>query len=126
MILTGEVVHGKEKGRKIGFPTVNLLPEAGVLLPEVGVYASKVILPENKESFIGITNVGRRPTADNENNITVETHILDFTGELYGKRIKLEICDFLRPIQKFESMEMLGKQLEKDKLRAKELLGNQK
>ncbi|MCQ2506118.1 MAG: riboflavin kinase [Lachnospiraceae bacterium] len=121
MILKGEVIHGKEKGRKIGFPTVNLLPEAGFSLPETGVYASKVVLMEKPRPFIGITNVGLRPTADDENGITIETHILDYEGDLYGQKIELEICDFLRPIQKFESMEALGEQLKKDKENARKL-----
>lgn len=124
MILKGIVGHGKEKGRLIGFPTANLELEDGTDLKlsniRLGVYASKVKVLG--QVFIGITNVGQRPTADNDDTITIETYILSFSGDLYGEPMEVELCEYLRGLHKFESMNELAEQLKKDCISARQIL----
>lgn len=110
--VSGEVVHGKELGRKISFPTANIEVPCGIVLPKDGVYVTRVILDEG--IFFGITNVGAKPTvAENERNI--ETHISDFKGDIYGKTIEVEFLKRLRDIKKFDTLNDLKHQLEEDK-----------
>lgn len=124
MILKGIVGHGKEKGRLIGFPTANLELEDGTDLKlsniRLGVYASKVKVLG--QVFVGITNVGQRPTADNDDTITIETYILSFSGDLYGEPMEVELCEYLRGLHKFESMKELAEQLKKDCISARQIL----
>lgn len=109
--LTGIVQRGKQLGRTIGFPTANLpYPEELVKLP-YGVYACRATV--DGRAFDAITNIGTRPTVAGE-NVTVETHLLNFSGDLYGKEITLEFLEFIRPEQKFESLAALQKQIAKD------------
>ena len=111
MILSGKVVHGKALGRTVGMPTANLCITEGTI-PEEGVYATRIIV-EGK-AYISVTNIGRRPTVDNESHITVETYIIDFEKEIYGEQAVLEVHNFLRPVQKFESLEEVQKQVQRD------------
>lgn len=115
--LDGIVVHGKKIGRTIGFPTVNLSYNEEIILPKIGVYFTNVII-DNK-IYKGITNVGNNPTV-NGDNITVETYILNFSKDVYGKKIKVYFLERIREQEKFESLEILKKQLEKDKMFAYE------
>lgn len=108
----GKVEHGKEIGRTIGIPTINLLPPKEKLLPPFGVYVSKVLI-DGKE-YHGVTNVGRKPTIAGENPVGVETHILDVAQDLYGKEVKVEFLKFVRPEQKFDSVESLKNQMQQD------------
>ncbi len=117
--LTGPVVRGKGKGRTVGMPTVNLGITAETKLPPLGVYATLVYLGE--ETFMGVTNVGTRPSVDNEERITVETLILDFSGDVYDQEITVEFCHYIRPIRKMESLKAVQLQVEKDSLVAREL-----
>ena len=110
-ILTGEVVSGRQLGRTIGIPTANLhLPE-GVLVPRFGVYACKACF-EGQEK-LAVTNVGIRPTVCGT-GITVEPWLLDFDGDLYGKPLTLEFHAFLRPEAKFDSLEALRAEIQKN------------
>lgn len=110
-ILSGEVVHGRALGRTIGIPTANLhLPE-GVICPKYGVYACKAMV-EGKE-YMAVTNVGTRPTV-NGSYVTVEPWLLDFEGDLYGKTLHLLFYQFLRPEQKFSSLEELQREIHKN------------
>lgn len=118
--LTGPVVHGQGKGRLAGFPTANLHCENAAVLPPDGVYATRVYIDEN--TYVGVTNVGTRPTADDRNTTTVETWILDFEGDLYDKEISILPYAFLRETRKFSSMEDLKAQIDSDALRAKAFL----
>ena len=111
MILSGKVVHGKALGRTVGMPTANLCITEGTI-PEEGVYATRILV-EGK-AYISVTNIGRRPTVDNESHITVETYIIDFEKEIYGEQAVLEVHNFLRPVQKFESLEEVQKQVQRD------------
>lgn len=104
--LSDTVSHGKKLGSSLGFPTVNLKLKPHVLPPAYGVYATRVWL-ENGESHIAVTNVGKRPTVDDGEQLTVEGFILDFSGDLYGQHIRMEFYKFLRPEQKFPSLDAL-------------------
>lgn len=100
------VSHGKKLGSTLGFPTVNLKLKENVLPPALGVYATRVWL-ENGNSHIAVTNVGTRPTVDDGNHLNIEGFILDFSGDLYGQKIRMEFYKFLRPERKFPSLEAL-------------------
>ena len=105
-VFTGEVVHGKQLGRTIGFPTANLVLPPEIIVPAHGVYATKVVTRDGA-SHMAVTNVGSRPTIDDGDQITVEPWILDFSGDLYGQRIRVEFYARLRGEQKFGSLEEL-------------------
>lgn len=114
----GEVVYGNQLGRTIDVPTVNQLVPGTKLMPPNGVYASKIII-EDKE-YRGVTNVGYKPTVTDQRIKGVETHIFDFSGDLYGKNITVELLSFLRPEHRFQSITELKEQIAKDSLAAKE------
>lgn len=107
-----EVVHGKQLGRTIGFPTINVLPPAEKLLPAYGVYVTQTKAGESW--YDGITNVGLRPTVDSGEQVSVETHLAGYRGNLYGKTVETRFLRFLRPEQKFESVEALKTAIQKD------------
>ena len=118
-IFTGKVVHGQQLGRTIGVPTANLqLPEE-LVKPAFGVYACRAWVDGN--FYVAVTNIGTRPTVDGQ-GVTVESWILDFEGDLYGKEITLEFHIFLRPERKFASLEELKQQIQQDAAQAKALL----
>lgn len=103
-MLTGQVVRGRRLGRTIGIPTANLLLPEGVIVPKFGVYACKARVDGGV--YMAVTNVGTRPTVGGH-RVTVEPWILDFEGDLYGKSVTLEFYRFLRPEEKFPSLEAL-------------------
>ena len=119
--LTGSVVHGKAKGRTVGMPTANLAVSEQTKLPEEGVYASRVFIGE--EVYLGVTNIGTRPSVDDREEITIETLILDFDRDVYGEEITLKLHAFLRPTLRFESLQAVRLQVEKDSLKVRELFG---
>lgn len=104
--LTDTVAHGKKLGSTLGFPTVNLRFQPGVLVPARGVYATRVWF-ENGESRSAVTNVGVRPTVDSQGEVNVEGFILDFDGDLYGRTVRMEFYKYLREERKFPSLEAL-------------------
>ena len=110
-VLSGIVEHGKHLGRTIGIPTANISLPSGVLTPALGVYACKAIV--DGREYLAVTNVGMRPTVGGD-HITVEPWLLDFEGDLYGKTLTLYFCKFLRPEQKFASLEELKSQIQQD------------
>ncbi len=110
--IQGIVEHGNEIGRTIGFPTINLLPEAEKLLPPFGVYVTKVFI--GGEEYCGITNVGRKPTIEGNNPVGVETHVLDFADDVYDRTVEVEFLHWIRQETKFQSIEELKKQLQQD------------
>ena len=114
--ITGTVVYGKQLGRTMQIPTMNILPGTDKLLPPNGVYVTKSEI-EGKVYF-GMTNVGCKPTVSSENQIGVETHLFDFELDMYGKEIKTGFICYMRPEQKFEDKEALMRQLFADKERA--------
>ena len=111
--LTQTVCHGRRIGRTIGIPTVNLAVPEHVLVPRYGVYITRVHLPDGR-SFPGITNVGVRPTVNENGAVSVETFLLDFDGDLYGQRLRLEFCRFVRGEQHFASLAELKAQITRD------------
>lgn len=117
--ITGPVVHGKAKGRTVGMPTVNLGITEETALPPLGVYATLIYIRERV--FMGVTNVGTRPSVDSEDTITVETLILDFNEDIYDQEIAVEFHRYIRPIKKMESLEAVQLQVERDSLVVREL-----
>src|SRR5690554_711616 len=121
-MISGEVVKGKALGRTIDYPTANLeLKEKYKLVPKYGVYIVKSKI-HGRELF-GITSIGTNPTVKGKER-TIETHFLDFDGELYGEGITLEFLAKIRPEEKFESVEILRLAIAKDEAYAKEYLKN--
>jgi len=127
--ITGKVEKGKQQGREIGFPTANLSLK-NFLKPPLGVYISRLKIINSKNPEIcndwlpSISNIGTRPTVSGD-TVNLETHIIDFKENnfdknLYGKRIKVELIEFLRPEKKFKSLSELQKQIEVDTKRAYE------
>ena len=114
----GQVVHGKHLGTKIGIPTINIMPDKTKLVPKFGVYVTNIDF--QGRIYHGVTNVGTKPSVSNEKIIGIETHILDYTGNLYGEYVRVTFKEFLRPETKFPSVEDLQKQMNIDKLKAKE------
>lgn len=99
-----EVINGDHRGRTIGFPTINQLYPDALVKPRFGVYQSAVNIGD--KNYTGITNLGIRPTFETE-KVTAETHILDYDGDLYGKTVKIHLLRFIRPEQKFASLDEL-------------------
>lgn len=110
-LFTGPVVPGKHIGRTIGFPTANLFFPNVMLCPKKGVYASVVIV-EGKR-YMAVTNVGNRPTVGG-GYTNVESWLLDFDGDLYGKNVTLEFHKYLRQERKFDSLEALRREIAKN------------
>ena len=108
--LTDTVAHGKKLGSTLGFPTVNLRFQPGVLIPAYGVYATKVWF-ENGDSRPAVTNIGVRPTVDDGNKVTVEGFILDFSGDLYGQTVRMEFYKRLRGERKFADLTALKEEV---------------
>lgn len=121
-MIHGTVVNGKKLGGKIGFPTANIdVAEDYKLIPKTGVYIIHSTI--DGQNYKGMMNIGYRPTVDG-NHQTIEAHFFDFDGDLYGKFIKIEFLYFLREEQKFDSVEKLVLQLNKDKQNALDFIQN--
>ncbi len=115
-MISGTVVEGRQKGRQIGFPTANFrLPERCKLLPAHGVYVARVEI--DGREFQVMMNIGIRPTVSENGEVTVEAHILGYSGDLYGRALVLHLVDFIREERRFDSFEELRAQLELDKIR---------
>ena len=110
--IAGIVQYGKQLGTTIGFPTANLIPDEEKLLVPNGVYETSLILDNLR--YRGITNVGDNPTVDDDHKIKVETNILDYNGNLYGKYLKIEFIRQIRKEIKFDSIEALKNQIKSD------------
>jgi riboflavin kinase/FMN adenylyltransferase len=117
--VSGRVEKGFQRGRTIGFPTANLRPRTDLLLPN-GVYAVTVDLDE-KISMPGVANVGMNPTFDN-NRRTIETHLFDFSADLYRQRLRVNFLEHIREERKFPSVPELVRQIQEDADRARALL----
>lgn len=112
-VLSGKIIKGKQLGRSIGFPTANLkIEENYKLIPKNGVYIVKSQL-QGKTVF-GIMNIGINPTVNGE-NLSIEVHFLDFDSNLYNKEISISVIERIREEQKFNSIELLKAQIQKDK-----------
>lgn len=111
--LIDTVGYGYRLGMKLGTPTINMRFADGVLVPRYGVYATKVFL-DNGDEHLAVTNIGVRPTIGDENKVSVESYILDFSGNLYEHRVRLEFHAFLRPEKKFSGIPELKAQIQRD------------
>jgi riboflavin kinase/FMN adenylyltransferase len=110
--ITSPVTHGKRIGRTIGIPTINQIPPRDKLLPPFGVYVTEVLIGD--KSCHGVTNVGCKPTIEGENPVGVETHLLDFAEDVYGKMVTVEFVSRIRSEKKFASVEELRIQMQND------------
>ena len=106
------VVHGNQIGRTIGIPTINMILPEEKLLPPFGVYVTRVMIDELW--FMGVTNVGCKPTIEGNNPVGVETYIIDFCQDVYDKVISVQFLDFIRPEMKFPSLDALKSQMNSD------------
>lgn len=110
-LLSDHVRAGYRIGRTIEAPTINMVVPEGVLTPKHGVYCTRVRIDD--EIHLAVTNVGSRPTFEGD-NITVETNILDYSRTLYGEKVVVEFCSYIRPERKFDSADALSKQIRLD------------
>ena len=118
--LSGRIVHGKSIGRTIGFPTANVeVSEEYKLLPKNGVYLIQSII--NKKQVFGMMNIGVKPTLI-ESSKTIEINFFDFEGDLYDRNIRVNIKQFIRDEIKFESLELLKSQIQKDKINCNSII----
>ena len=118
---SGEIIHGKARGRKLGFPTLNVkIPDGKIKLPN-GVYAVNVLI--EGEQFASVTNIGVRPTFEPENrNIITESYLLNASGDFYGDSVRLEFMKMLREEIRFSSADALREQISRDIETAKKIL----
>lgn len=123
--LIGVVVQGQQLGRTLGFPTANLQLPKDKFVPRQGVYAVRVFIHNEianaTTQSLGVMNIGNRPTVDGTHS-SVEVHLLDWAGDLYGQTLAVQLVDFLRPEQKFPSLEALKTQIQLDCTVAKQVL----
>ena len=116
--LRGPVLHGDERGRQIGFPTLNIGVSADRWLPPNGVYVTRAHVGERE--FLACTNIGIRPTFEGDERRLVETHLLDFEGDLYGQLVTVELLHRLRSEQKFNGIDELSAQIQQDLVATRE------
>jgi riboflavin kinase/FMN adenylyltransferase len=127
--MRGEVVHGDERGRELGFPTANLIPDDALVCPGHGVYACVAHIPTDTPSgghgqasgLAAAVNIGVRPTFDTGRGELIEAYILDFDGDLYGKQLRLDFLSRLRGERRFQSAEALVEQMRLDVDQAREI-----
>jgi len=117
--LTGQVVRGAQRGHKLGVPTANLAVWADHAVPRNGIYACCAHV--NDTPYDAVTNIGTRPTFDNGAR-TIEAHLLDFDGDLYGQTMSLDIIEFQRPEEKYNTVEALITQMREDIRNARNIL----
>lgn len=123
--VSGPVRHGKRLGSsRLGAPTVNVVPDRRQLVPAFGVYAARVVIGGRVRP--AVTNVGVRPTVDTDGGVTVESHLLEGTGELYGAECRVEFLRMLRPEKRFGSLEELRSQIARDAVTAREYFAEAK
>ncbi len=113
------VINGQKLGRRLGFPTINQVFKDGILVPRNGVYITRVSISSKK--YFGVTNVGVRPTVGG-NVLCAETHILNFSGDLYGQKLRVEFLRFMRPETKFSSVEELSQRVHLDIAEVKKII----
>ncbi len=118
----GTIVHGRQLGRTFGLPTINLEPEADKLLPPRGVYVSRVHV--GGKCYGGATNVGVKPTVSDEEKVGLETFILDFSGDIYGETVRVELLHYIRPEQRFANLHELEQQIRRDSQTSMDYLQN--
>ena len=118
--LSGTVVEGYKNGRKIGFPTANIMPDDDYVTPLEGVYCTYIYIGDSK--YKSITSISTHPTINALEKPIIETNVIDFDGNLYGKFVSIEFISYIRPIKKFLNIEQLKSQLIIDEEYAKKHL----
>ncbi len=116
--IDGVIVEGKKRGRVLGFPTANLRTD-NELIPPHGVYATTLTV--GRDVRASMTNIGVRPTFGDATETTIETHVLGYEGELYGRQVRLAFVQRLRDERRFDDVDGLKAQIEADKRRAERL-----
>lgn len=118
--IRGRVLAGRQLGRTLGFPTANLhLPLERCRTERLGgVWLARIVLEDTGERYWGLVNVGVRPTVEDAGSCKAEAWLLDFSGDLYGRQIGIELLKFLRTEQKFASVDELREAMEQDRLNA--------
>ncbi|MEG1972902.1 MAG: riboflavin kinase, partial [Oscillospiraceae bacterium] len=111
------VAHGRSLGKTLGFPTANQIFPTGFIIPKFGVYKTRVSI--DGKSYLGITNVGRKPTVGETDFVGAETYLDGFTGDLYEKQVKTSFVSFLRPEIKFGTIEELKNAISNDLVNAR-------
>lgn len=119
--MRGEVVHGDERGRELGFPTANLIPDDALVCPGHGVYACLADTGDGAAPLPAAVNIGVRPTFDTGRGELIEAYILDFDGDLYGRQLRLDFLSRLRGERRFSSAEALVEQMRLDVQRTREI-----
>ena len=119
--LAGEVVHGDQRGRELGFPTANLVPPDGFVVPGHGVYAARVTVDGSGDAIASAVNVGVRPQFQTGRGELIEAFLIDWTGDIYGSRIQIEFIKRLRGERRFPSVEALVEQMHDDVDEARKL-----
>ncbi len=118
----GEVLHGDKRGRDLGYPTANMAVD-GLHLPALGIYAVlvDVLTGADRGSYKGVASLGVRPMFG-VNHPNLEVHIFDFAADLYGQHLSVALVEYLRPEAKFDSLDTLVSQMDRDSARAREIL----
>lgn len=124
--LEGRVEKGDQRGRQLGFPTANL-HLGDFLRPALGVYAIRAGLDAGADTrwIDGVCNVGKRPTFDAGEDVVLEAHLFDFEGDLYGKHLRVQLIERLRPEQKFDGLDAIKAQIARDCEKAREILSKE-
>ncbi|MBO5915164.1 MAG: riboflavin biosynthesis protein RibF [Clostridia bacterium] len=117
---TAEIIKGRQLGRKLGFPTANQKYPSSLVSVRFGVYA--VVCRISGKEYGGVANIGIKPTVDNCGEVLCETYLFGYNGDCYGEEMKTELVSFIRPEQKFDSLDLLRAQVDSDKETAKKLL----
>jgi riboflavin kinase/FMN adenylyltransferase len=115
-VFEGEVVSGDRRGRELGVPTANLVPDDAYVAPGHGVYAAEA------EGYPTAVNVGVRPTFDSGRGLLIEAHLIGFDGDLYGKRLRIAFLERMRGEKRFESVDALVEQMQQDLVEAAEIV----
>jgi riboflavin kinase/FMN adenylyltransferase len=110
--LKSRIIHGRQIGRKMGIPTINMKPEPQKILPPFGVYVTRVVSGE--KWYKSVSNVGVKPTIEGDNPVGVETYILDFCQDVYEEEMTVQFLDYIRSEQKFDSLDELQQQISSD------------
>lgn len=118
--IMGQVRHGARLGRKLSYPTANIIPEPGKALPPCGVYAVRTEI--QGKYYDGVGNLGVKPTVSGEGKLGLEVWLFDFQGDLYGETVRVCLIEFQRPERKFDSVDALRRQIAKDTAVAREIL----
>lgn len=115
--ISGTVAHGKQLGRTLGFPTINVMWPGVKIVPPKGVYMADVYLDGKR--YHSVANIGVKPTVNSDHKVSIEAFLFDYSGDAYGKEVRIELLEFKRPEQKFASIEEMKQQVDQDILYAK-------